>query len=466
MDIGGVTPAGSTSELVNGVDYDISAGGANIWGTTDQFRYVYESVSGDFDVKVQVTSLLNNDPKAKAGLMARTSLDLNAANAYMRLNPISSNGPRFSYRTTTGGSTATQGSGSGTAPLWIRLQRVGNTFNTFYSSDGSTWIASGTQNIAMGSSIFLGLATAANIAGETTIAQYRNFGDTNAVTPVAPTAPGSLVATAGENQVGLTWADHSNNETGFVVERASDSVNFTDTFTVAANSTSYNDTTVTAGTEYTYRVRAVNGALSSDFSNTATATPTGSTVSPLISQDIGNPSPAGSTSMLADDQYDISAGGTDIWGTSDQFRFAYRAINGDFDVKVRIASVQNTNSGSMAGLMARTDLTANSRNVTVKATASNAFRMTYRTSTGGSSTGTGSGAASFPNAWVRLARVGNTFTTYISSDGNIWTVLGSVTMSAPATMYVGMGVSARQNGVSTTAQFRDLTWTTAEAAII
>jgi regulation of enolase protein 1 (concanavalin A-like superfamily)/fibronectin type 3 domain-containing protein len=458
IDIGGVTPAGSTTTLVDGVDYDISAGGANIWGSSDQFRYVYKEISGDFDVKVQINSLLNNDPKAKAGIMARASLDANAANAYMRLNPIASNGPRFSYRTTAGGSTSTQGSATGTAPMWVRLQRVGNTFNAFYSSDGSTWTSCGTQTIAMNSSIFLGLATCANISGQTTVAQYRSFGDTSPATPVAPAAPSDLVATAGENQVSLVWADNSNNETGFIVERSSDGVTFDSSFNVTANTTNYTDVTAIAEITYTYRVKAINGALSSDYSNTSFATPTAPTIIPLTSIDIGNPNPSGSTNVIANDQYDLSAGGADIWGTSDQFRFAYKQLTGDFDVRVRIASITNANGGSMAGLMARTDLTANSRNVVAKANASNAFRMTYRTSTGGTTTGAGSGAASFPTAWVRLVRSGNTFTTYYSGDGSTWTQLGSVTMSAPTTMYVGLVASARQSGVTTTAQFRDLTW--------
>src|SRR5205085_7790388 len=111
-DIGNPTPGGSTTTITDGVDYDITAGGANIWGSSDQFRFVYKQVTGDFDVKVQITGIQASDPKAKAGIMARASLAANAANAYMRLNPIDANGPRYSYRATTGGSTGTFGSGT------------------------------------------------------------------------------------------------------------------------------------------------------------------------------------------------------------------------------------------------------------------------------------------------------------------------------------------------------------------
>ena len=42
--------------------------------------------------------------------------------------------------------------------------------------------------------------------------------------------------------------------------------------TLAANSTSYSDTGLTPGTTYYYRVRAVDGSLASNYTNTASAT--------------------------------------------------------------------------------------------------------------------------------------------------------------------------------------------------
>jgi len=114
------------------------------------------------------------------------------------------------------------------------------------------------------------------------------------------------------------------------------------------------------------------------------------------------------------------------------------------------------NDFSMAGLMARATLDANSRNVFAKVRTTSGYRMTYRPTTGGQSTGTGSGNVAFPNGWVRLVRQGNTFISYGSSNGTTWTVIGQTTMSLPSTLYVGMAVSSRQNGAATTAQFRDL----------
>src|SRR5262249_30482621 len=96
-----------------------------------------------------------------------------------------------------------------------------------------------------------------------------------------PAAPTNLSAAAvSVSQVNLTWADNSANETGFVVERATDS-SFTAGLTTAslgANATSYSATGLAAGTAYWFRVRATNAGGTSASSNVASATtPAGGT---------------------------------------------------------------------------------------------------------------------------------------------------------------------------------------------
>jgi hypothetical protein len=90
--------------------------------------------------------------------------------------------------------------------------------------------------------------------------------------PVIPASPSSLTTTtASSSQINLSWADNSNNETGFVVERQNGST-WTVLTTTAANATSYSDSGLTANTAYTYRVSAINAAGTSVPSNSSTAT--------------------------------------------------------------------------------------------------------------------------------------------------------------------------------------------------
>jgi FtsP/CotA-like multicopper oxidase with cupredoxin domain len=94
----------------------------------------------------------------------------------------------------------------------------------------------------------------------------------------APLAPTNLTATlqAGP-QIKLTWRDNATNESGFVIERSTDGINFTQIATSPARNntgnTTFTDTTVNTAltaVTYTYRVAAGNVAGTSAFSNIAT----------------------------------------------------------------------------------------------------------------------------------------------------------------------------------------------------
>jgi hypothetical protein len=87
---------------------------------------------------------------------------------------------------------------------------------------------------------------------------------------VPPANPYALTATAtGTTTVTLSWTDFSNSENGFKIERSTDNVTFTQIGTAATNQTTYNDSGLTPGTRYFYRVRAFNNAGNSTFSNKA-----------------------------------------------------------------------------------------------------------------------------------------------------------------------------------------------------
>ncbi|MEQ9484527.1 DUF4114 domain-containing protein [Coleofasciculus sp. F4-SAH-05] len=75
----------------------------------------------------------------------------------------------------------------------------------------------------------------------------------------APTAPSDLSLTAvSATEIELTWADNSQDETGFKIERSRDQENWTVVATTGADITRYRDTDLTANTSYYYRIRAIN----------------------------------------------------------------------------------------------------------------------------------------------------------------------------------------------------------------
>lgn len=91
--------------------------------------------------------------------------------------------------------------------------------------------------------------------------------------PVAPAAPVTLSATAeSETKISLAWNDVAG-ETGFVVQRSPDgAANWTTINVLGSGQTRFDDTGLSAGTTYFYRVLATGAAGASDGSNVASAT--------------------------------------------------------------------------------------------------------------------------------------------------------------------------------------------------
>ena len=90
-----------------------------------------------------------------------------------------------------------------------------------------------------------------------------------------PANPAGLIATVYSSyRLELAWTDNSSNETAFKIERKTDSGAFAEIASTSANVTSYEDTGVTSGHSYTYRVRSYNIiGYSSGYSNEITVTP-------------------------------------------------------------------------------------------------------------------------------------------------------------------------------------------------
>jgi hypothetical protein len=153
---------------------------------------------------------------------------------------------------------------------------------------------------------------------------------------------------------------------------------------------------------------------------------------------------------------DLTGGGSDIGGSSDQFQFSHRQFTGDFDVKVRVQSLDLASAWSEAGLVAREDLDPGSRSAGVMATPTiSGSYFQSRSTAGGPTALSGSFPVSYPNMWLRLRRSGNAFTGYAGFDGANWTQVGVATLTLPTTVYLGFAVSSHTTNQTATAAFRD-----------
>jgi len=161
--------------------YTITATGADIAGTADQFHYAYKTLTGVGSIEARVLSVGDTHQWAKAGVMIRETLD--AGSKFAAVYITSGMGCRFQMRSdtdiavTSDSSIATDEQIAITAPYWVKLERdiVGN-FKAYYSSNGTSWqaMAWNPQNISMGTKVYIGLALTAHNANATCEAQYSN----------------------------------------------------------------------------------------------------------------------------------------------------------------------------------------------------------------------------------------------------------------------------------------------------
>lgn len=121
-----------------------------------------------------------------------------------------------------------------------------------------------------------------------------NFTVTEVTVPDAVT---NLSAAESGDNVALNWQDNSNNESGFFVERRQNGGSFTQIADLSANTSSFTDTNVSDGNEYSYQIIAYNAQGNAIASNTASITLTAPPPPPPPSDDTGGDSGGGGGSI-------------------------------------------------------------------------------------------------------------------------------------------------------------------------
>jgi glucose/arabinose dehydrogenase/regulation of enolase protein 1 (concanavalin A-like superfamily) len=168
-----------TASYSNGT-FTLSASGHDIWGTSDAFRFIYQPISGNVDIRARVTGMTNTHPWAKTGVMIRETLSSNSKHAMVVVTP--GNGVAFQRRTSTGGSSA-HTAATGAAPYWVRLVRNGNTFTAYRSSNGTSWTQIGSATISMTANVFVGLPVTSHNNGALCTATITNVTVNGMVSP-------------------------------------------------------------------------------------------------------------------------------------------------------------------------------------------------------------------------------------------------------------------------------------------
>jgi hypothetical protein len=187
---------------------------------------------------------------------------------------------------------------------------------------------------------------------------------------------------------------------------------------------------------------------------------------PWMSQDVGTAGVPGSVTC-SNGVFSVIGSGADIWGTADACQFDYVPVTGNCTLIARIASVQNTDPWSKAGVMVRESLNANAANAFIAVTPGNGVTWQTRSSTGGATVNAPTAGLAAPY-WVKLMRNGNTFTGYRSPDGVTWTPQGTNTFTMATNAYAGLALTSHNNSLLCTAALDHVTapgWLLSQALV-
>jgi hypothetical protein len=162
--------------------------------------------------------------------------------------------------------------------------------------------------------------------------------------------------------------------------------------------------------------------------------------------------------------FTVKGAGAQIFGTADAFHFAYQPLSGDGTIVARLVSIQGGGGYAAAGVMIRETLNANSRNAkTAEWPLYGGIFFDERPATGGNTLDPGNLTITLPY-WIKMSRSGNTFSSFVSSDGVNWVQLGaSHTISMAQSVYVGLAVTSGSTTALTTATFDNVSVNSAAA---
>jgi hypothetical protein len=170
VDIGAVGVAGSASHS-NGL-YTVRGAG-QLAGTSDKFRFVYQTLSADGEIKARVNSVSPSGTNGSFGVMIRENLSTGSKYAFMGLSQNLKF--RWQRRSSTAGNTSTTTSTAVTPPYsWVRLVRTGSTITGYRSTDGVNWTAVNSRSITMATTVYIGFVAASGTTSSLSTGTFAN----------------------------------------------------------------------------------------------------------------------------------------------------------------------------------------------------------------------------------------------------------------------------------------------------
>jgi TolB protein len=162
----GVTRTGSSKFDPATVTYTVAGGGANMWETSDAFRFDWQTLTGDAAVTATILFPPGaHVPHQKAVLIFRQSLD--PSSAYADVAVHADGLLALQYRAAPGAATAdiAAAQAADTAkPVTARIVREGDRYTAWAAGSDGHLAQFASQTVALGNPLFVGIGVCAHEA--------------------------------------------------------------------------------------------------------------------------------------------------------------------------------------------------------------------------------------------------------------------------------------------------------------
>ncbi len=154
-DIGSVKNKGNAAYDNASQQYHLEGSGANVWGTHDEFHFVWKKMKGDFILRANAEFIGKGvEAHRKIGWMVRSSLDTNSKqiNAVVHGDGLTS----LQFRRMASGVTEELKSSLTGADV-IQLERRGKTYTMWVARKGETFVTQKLDDLDLGDQVYVGL---------------------------------------------------------------------------------------------------------------------------------------------------------------------------------------------------------------------------------------------------------------------------------------------------------------------
>jgi Putative Ig domain len=219
--------------------FTVTGSGTDISGRADAFNYLYMPVVCSTFTSItarissrQLAAGSGGSPKDKIGLMMRESLDSNSNYYFVALD--AQRNVFTSVRTTNGGSASTVTAMAMDIPVWLRIEREGNTFTAYATFDTTAWETVATATFNMKSNMLVGMAVVSRNTNLTTaVFDSVAVASDCALLPLSVTG---FTASKQNDYVLIKWKAHDFEDIShFIIKKGINGIDFTEVALIDAS---------------------------------------------------------------------------------------------------------------------------------------------------------------------------------------------------------------------------------------